>query len=290
MGGSLVDDVLERPNAIFPALRVWVVDDVLKEAEKIASSFQSAGAITEANAQLVEIGDRVRSFENGSPTPDVIVIDQHWKIQNSNLGVFDRSDIKINSRQSVGTALGTFFRSMDSLDDTVLMMTSINEDEVRTFPAELAPGIAVHKSRIKALPEVIKSGYDPVEALADLGIDRGAISQSRRTGKWLTYAATALGMGENDAARLAGAKRGAINSTDALRQFLWMSRDAHARSREIQTILVLLRKAYGDALPPLAQIESDFGLALESVLLDAGFDSLVRLRVAFEAKAGGPLG
>ncbi len=111
----------------------------------------------------------------------------------------------------------------------------------------------------------------------------------RRTMKMLKFAARVFGLDGLAAARLGGARTGAVTSEEGLSEFLWTSRDSHERAQHLLTIITLLRDAYGDKLPPLNKISKDFPLNFEPILIEGAVADLLRLRLALEMKAGGKL-
>ncbi len=122
------------------ALTVWIADDRAKQRKVIADSFEAIGATTEREGSIAEIGQRVRDVEDeGAEPPEVIVIDQHWDLGISNLALLGRPDIPVRSRSEIGAALARYFRSRPKLDNSILLMTLVNENEVASPPPALAP-------------------------------------------------------------------------------------------------------------------------------------------------------
>jgi hypothetical protein len=270
------------------AFRVWVLDDRAKERQRIAKSFEAIGAIAEYDGSIARIGAHVLDIrEHVRRAPDIVVLDQHWDVNFESLELLGRSDIETPTPQSVGLGLGRYIRSEPRLSDTIILMTSVNSEDVAQAPSELSPVHAVAKSKIRDMPEVLRATGSQRSALASVGIEADSFSEIRRTRKILIYAARALGLGDAAAPALAGLRQGVGQIRDAFRDHIWYSRDARERANHLSTILTLLREAYGSDLPGIDRVSADFGLNLRAVFLDGSVEDLLHLRVMIETKAGG---
>lgn len=279
--------VIERsPPKLF---EVWIADDRSDERKVMSDCFSAIGATPVPAPSISRLGNAVRALEDGREPPEIIVLDQHWDVKNTDLSILGRADIPVSSQSTVGAALGRYVRDVPELDNTLILMTSVNEEEVSSPPVGLGPAVALLKKELKRLPELARTEGSPEAALEAIGVQADAMKVMRRTRKMLTYAASVFGLDEMGAAGLAGARSGTVATHGHFRDYLWSSRDAHERARYLMDIITLLIEAYGSQLPPLSRMSSEFSLPFEPALLEGSVQDLLWLRRNLETKAGGPI-
>jgi hypothetical protein len=263
----------------------WVFDDHGDQLDRVAGSLEALGFKAEKESDIETIGDMVEEVWGGKEAPDIIVVDQHWKTELSDLEVLGRKDIVIKSQNRVGEAIGTYLRAVDELRDSTLIMTSVRDEDLEIATGGLEPVVTLSKDDIYRFEE---EGLTSDEFLARLGAEGAAESYVNGAEKYLKATARKLGLPEHMAAFLAGARSRPEDANRRLRDLLQHSRDSRARVAAILQIMTSLREAFGSHMPEDYGM-GEIGVSLREVLTQGDLKELIALRDKIDDRGGGPI-